>query len=99
MHFFFQMNNLKELAADEMNSCIFVLTTFCGEPYHSHAQLNVHVFFRCLQTGASGRLSLYVFDLKVLFHHGCQVLKCQLLINTSHDEKSVFMTTYTLRSL
>jgi len=39
------MNNLKELAADEMNSCIFVSTTFCGEPYHSHAQLNVHVCF------------------------------------------------------
>lgn len=89
------MNNLKELAADEMNSCISVLMTFCGEPYHSHAQLNVHVFFRCLQTGASGRLSLYAFDLKVLFHHGCQVLKCQLLINTSHVETSVFMTTYT----
>ncbi len=97
--FFLQMNNLKELAADEMNNCIFVLTTFCGEPYHSHAQLNVHVFFRCLQTGASGRLSLYAFDLKVLFHHGSSVEMSTFNQHQSRWDICLYDYIHTLRSL
>lgn len=67
MHIFFQMNNLKELAADKMNSSILVLTTFCGELYHSPAQLIVPVLFGYLRTGANGQLSQYMFDLRFCF--------------------------------